>query len=195
MGLGIDVRDNTIEAKMEASTCKANGIFAQELEDELMKYTKKYEDYKVETPLVEQTEQLQRDANVVEHIEEVPSNTDVVDQIEEVQRNTDVVDQIEEVQRNIDDVEVNILECTKSLGNEVVSAEYQDRTESSSSFDGSDCGVDNFDMLGDSEALSDFRAGAASVMDFDGFDEKFRMRYLSFLCTFSFSLKSLLVGT
>ncbi|KAI3444781.1 hypothetical protein Pfo_001446 [Paulownia fortunei] len=133
--MGPDVQDR-LEAKMEASTYKANGIYAKELEDELMKFTTKYEDYEAEGHLVKQTE--------------------------EVQRNTDV--------------EVNITECTKSLGNKLVAAEYQDTTEGSSSFDDNDSGVENVDTLDDSEALSDFCGDAASALDFDGFGEKLRMR-------------------
>ncbi|KAL0429108.1 UNVERIFIED_CONTAM: hypothetical protein Sradi_0536800 [Sesamum radiatum] len=64
---------------MEASAYKGTGIFAKELEDELMKFTMKSEDNKVDAHLIEKTE--------------------------EVQRNTE---------------EVNITDCTKSLGNELV---------------------------------------------------------------------------
>ncbi|KAG8391537.1 hypothetical protein BUALT_Bualt01G0198000 [Buddleja alternifolia] len=128
-----DVRDRS-KAKMEASNYKANGIFAKELEDELMKFTSKCEDY--ESRLVEQTK---------------------------------------EVHRN-DDMEVNITECTKSLGNEVVEAERHDTTENSSSFDDSDCGVENVDALGDFEAMSDFCGDASPSVDFDGFGEMFRTR-------------------
>ncbi|KAH6779713.1 hypothetical protein C2S52_010950 [Perilla frutescens var. hirtella] len=80
-----------------------------------------------------------------------------------------------EVQTN-SDVEVNITECTKSLGNELVAAEYQDTTENSSSFDDCNSGIENVDTIGDSEALSDFRGDAASALNFDGFGERFRMR-------------------
>ncbi|PIM99352.1 hypothetical protein CDL12_28153 [Handroanthus impetiginosus] len=135
MGPGIDVRER-IEAKMEPSTYGANGI-AKELEDELMKFTAKSEDNKVDAHFVEQTRGVQRNA----------------------------------------DAEVNITECTRSLGNDqLVEANCQDATESSSSFDDSDCGVENVDSLGDSEASSDFRGDAASALDFGGFGEKFRMR-------------------
>ncbi|KAK6162641.1 hypothetical protein DH2020_002482 [Rehmannia glutinosa] len=121
---------------MEVSTYKANGIFAKELEDELMKFTTKCEDYEVQEHLIKQTE--------------------------EVQKNTDA--------------EVNITECTKSMGNKPVTAEYQDTTEGSSSFDDSDYGAENDGSVDDSEVLSDFRGDAASALDFDGFGEKFRMR-------------------
>ncbi|KAK4414606.1 hypothetical protein Salat_2873600 [Sesamum alatum] len=134
MGLEMDT-GKRLEAKMEASAYKGTGIFAKELEDELMKFTMKSEDNKVNAHLIEKTEV--------------------------VQRNTE---------------EVNITDCTKSLGNEVVEAAYQDTTESSSSFDDSDSGVGNVDTLGDSEATSDFHGDTASALDFDGSDEKFRMR-------------------
>ncbi|KAL0464571.1 UNVERIFIED_CONTAM: hypothetical protein Slati_0344700 [Sesamum latifolium] len=134
MGLEMDI-GKRLEAKMEASAYKGTGIFAKELEDELMKFTMKSEDNKVDAHLIEKTE--------------------------EVQRNTE---------------EVNITDCTKSLGNELVEAAYQDTTESSSSFDDSDSGVENIDTLGDSEASSDFHGDTASALDFDGSGEKFRMR-------------------
>ncbi|KAK6162630.1 hypothetical protein DH2020_002471 [Rehmannia glutinosa] len=121
---------------MEVSTYKANGIFAKELEDELMKFTTKCEDYEVQGHLIKQTE--------------------------EVQKNTDA--------------EVNITECTKSMGNKPVTAEYQDTTEGSSSFDDSDYGAENDGSVDESEVLSDFRGDAASALGFDGFGEKFRMR-------------------
>ncbi|XP_011089646.1 uncharacterized protein LOC105170520 isoform X2 [Sesamum indicum] len=124
-----------LEAKMEASAYKGTGIFAKELEDELMKFTMKSEDNKVDAHLIEKTE--------------------------EVLRNTE---------------DVNITDCTKSLGNELVEAAYQDTTESSSSFDDSDSGVENVDTLGDSEASSDFHGDTASALDIDGSGEKFRMR-------------------
>lgn len=122
---------------MEASTYKADGYYAKELEDELMKFTVKY-DYEVDTNLVEKTDEVQTNS----------------------------------------DMEVNITECTKSLSNKLVAAEYQDTTESSSSFDDSNSGVENVDTLGDSEASSGYRGDTASALDFDGFSERFRMRYL-----------------
>ncbi|KAL7158417.1 hypothetical protein ABFS83_02G142100 [Erythranthe nasuta] len=76
---------------------------------------------------------------------------------------------VEEVQRDSADVEVNISECTKPLVNEPVLAECKDTTESSSSFGGSDCGLDN----SDTEVSSDFHA---SEIGFDGFGENIRMR-------------------
>ncbi|KAI3449058.1 hypothetical protein Pfo_005723 [Paulownia fortunei] len=94
---------------------------------------------------------------------------------EENKMDVHLVEQTEKVNRNTD-VEVNIMECTKSGGNELVEAECLDTTESSSSFDDCDYGVENVDTLGDSEALSDFHGDAASALDFDGFGEMFRMR-------------------
>ncbi|XP_073144930.1 uncharacterized protein [Henckelia pumila] len=119
---------------MEASNYTPSGIFAKELEDELMKFTASYEDCKVNTRLAEQSE---------------------------------------EVQGN-DNVEVNITDCTKSGGRELVAAEYHDTTESSSSFGNSD--TDDIDPLDDSEIMSDFHGDAASSLGFDGFGEPFRMR-------------------
>ncbi|XP_073060979.1 uncharacterized protein [Primulina eburnea] len=119
---------------MEASTYKPSGIFAKELEDELMKFTASYEDCKVNTRSAEQSE---------------------------------------EVQGN-DDVDVNITDCTKSGGRELVAAEYHDTTESSSSFGNSD--TDDIDPLDDSEIMSDFHGDAASSLGFDGFGEPFRTR-------------------
>ncbi|KAK4397395.1 hypothetical protein Sango_1576100 [Sesamum angolense] len=120
---------------MESSTFKSNGMFAIELEEELMKFTT-YEENK--------------------------GDADLVEQIAEVQRDTDV--------------EVDITEGTKSGGIDLVEAECLDTTESSSSFDDCDYGVENVDTLADSEALSDFHGDAASALDFDGFSEMFRMR-------------------
>lgn len=128
---------------MEASTYKSDGMLAKEIEDELMKYTKKC-DHKVEEDLVMKTD---------------------------------------EVQRNSDE-DVNITECTKSSGNEHFAAEFQDTTENSSSFEDCNSGVDDVDALGDSEASSDFHGDAASALDFDGFGERFRMRYSSSSSTF-----------
>ncbi|KAL2251611.1 uncharacterized protein LOC105173277 [Sesamum indicum] len=121
---------------MEPSTYKSNGMFAIELEEELMKFTTTYEINK--------------------------GDGDLVEQIAEVHRDTDV--------------EVDITECTKSGGVDLVEAECLDTTESSSSFDDCDYGVENVDTLADSEALSDFHGDAASALDFDGFSEMFRMR-------------------
>ncbi|XP_057808350.1 uncharacterized protein LOC131022835 [Salvia miltiorrhiza] len=119
---------------MDASA-KMDGMLAKEIEDELMKYTKKY-DHKVEANLVVKTNDVQINS----------------------------------------DVEVNITECTKSLGNELFSAELQDTTENSSSFEDCNSGVENVDAFGDSEASSDFRGDAAPALDFDGFGERFRLR-------------------
>lgn len=75
-------------------------------------------------------------------------------------------------------VEVDIMECTNSGGNKLVEAECLDTTESSSSFDDSDCGVvGTFD---DSEALSGFHGDNGATLDFYGFDELFRPTYLFF---------------
>lgn len=131
---------------MEAAAYKSDGMLAKEIEDELMKYTKKA-DHKVEADLVMKTDEVQR------------SN----------------------------DEDVNITECTRSLGKDLLHAELQDTTENSSSFEDCNSGVDDVDALGDSEASSDLRVNAASVLDFDGFGERFRMRYSyfpmwSFLC-------------
>lgn len=122
---------------MEASV--ADGELDRELEDELMKYTKK-DDHKVEADLF------------------MKSN--------EVQMNSEL--------------EVDITECMKSMNNGLVTAEYEDTTENSSSFDDCNSGDENVDTFGNSEALSSFRADAAPAMDFDGIDERFKMRYLSF---------------
>ncbi|KAK4416064.1 hypothetical protein Salat_2713800 [Sesamum alatum] len=135
MGPEVEVGEKS-KAKMESSPYKSNGMFAIELEEELMKYTNNYEENK-------------GDANLV-------------GQIAEVHRDTDV--------------EVNITECTKSGGVDLVEAECLDTTESSSSFDDCDYGVENVNTLADSEALSDFHGDAASALDFDGFSEMFRMR-------------------
>ncbi|KAL0397689.1 UNVERIFIED_CONTAM: hypothetical protein Scaly_0217300 [Sesamum calycinum] len=87
-----------------------------------------------------------------------------------------LIEKTEEVQRNTE--EVNITDCTKSLGNELVETAYQDTTESSSSFDDSDSGGENVDALGDSEASSDFHGDTASALDLDGSGEKFTIREL-----------------
>ncbi|KAL1543330.1 hypothetical protein AAHA92_20319 [Salvia divinorum] len=121
---------------MEASSYKSDGMLAKEIEDELMKYTKKY-DHKMEPNLVVKTNEVKTDS----------------------------------------DPEVNITECTKSLGNELVETDIQDKTETSSSFEDCNSGVESDDAFGDSEASSDFRGdAAASALDFDGFGERFRQR-------------------
>ncbi|XP_042038323.1 uncharacterized protein LOC121784224 [Salvia splendens] len=121
---------------MEASAYKSDGMLAKEMEDELMKYTKKY-DHKMEPNLA------------------VKINEDQTDS----------------------DAEVNITECTKSLGNELVAADVDDKTETSSSFEDCNSGVESDDAFGDSEASSDFRGDAgASALDSDGFGERFRLR-------------------
>ncbi|GER31168.1 hypothetical protein STAS_07152 [Striga asiatica] len=116
---------------MEVSAYKADGIFAKELEDELMKFTVKSEDNGgvEEPPLVNQTDQKNNE------------------------------------------VEVNITECTKSMGNKAFIPQHQDSTESegSSSFDDSDSDFENFDSLGNSEALSGFCG------DIDGFGDNFSL--------------------
>lgn len=53
-----------LKTNMEASTYMPSGIFAKELEDELMKFTASYEDCKVNTCLAEQSEEVQSNANV-----------------------------------------------------------------------------------------------------------------------------------
>ncbi|XP_075519254.1 uncharacterized protein LOC142553128 isoform X1 [Primulina tabacum] len=53
-----------LETNMKASTYMASGIFAKELEDELMKFTASYEDCKANTRLAEQSEEVQGNANV-----------------------------------------------------------------------------------------------------------------------------------
>lgn len=146
MGPEVEVGEK-LKAKMESSTYKPNGMFAKELEEELMKFTNNYEENKGDADLVEQSVEVHRDP----------------------------------------DVEVNITECTKSGGIELVEAERLDTTESSSSFDDSDYGVGNVDTLDDSEALSVFHGDAASALDFDGFSEMFGTRYLF--------LKLLLIGS
>lgn len=125
---------------MEASAYKSDGMLAKEMEDELMKYTKKY-DHKMEPNLAVKTNEVQTDS----------------------------------------DPEVNITECTKSLVNELVGADIDDKTETSSSFEDCNSGVESDDAFGDSEASSDFRGdAAASALDSDGFGERFRLRYLFF---------------
>lgn len=91
---------------------------------------------------------------------------------------TDLVMKTTEVQTN-SDVEVNITECTKSLGNDLVAAEYQDTTETSSSFDDCNSGVENVDTFGDSEVSSSFHDDAASALDFDRFGERMRRKKLT----------------
>ncbi|KAL0373480.1 UNVERIFIED_CONTAM: hypothetical protein Sradi_3263700 [Sesamum radiatum] len=134
MGPEVEVGEK-LKAKMESSTYKSNGMFAIELEEELMKFTTTYEGNK--------------------------GDADLVEQIAEVHRDTDV--------------EVDITGCTKTGGLDLAEAECLDTTESSSSFDDCDYGVENVDTLADSEALSDFHGDAASALDFDGFSEMFRM--------------------
>ncbi|CAA0842738.1 Unknown protein [Striga hermonthica] len=122
---------------MEVSAYKTDGIFAKELEDELMKFTVKSEDNGgVEgPPLVNQTEQVQKNK----------------------------------------EVEVNITECTKSMGNKAFIPQHQDLTESesSSSFDDSDSDFEYVDSLGNSEDLSGFCG------DIDGFGDDFRKKKLT----------------
>ncbi|GFQ06543.1 hypothetical protein PHJA_002798300 [Phtheirospermum japonicum] len=63
---------------MEVSTYKAaNGIFAKELEDELMKFTVKSEDHGVQGPLVKPTEEVKKknDSNVEVNITECTKST------------------------------------------------------------------------------------------------------------------------
>ncbi|KAK6143050.1 hypothetical protein DH2020_023398 [Rehmannia glutinosa] len=86
---------------------------------------------------------------------------------EENKMGAKLVEQTEKVHRN-GDLEVNILERTKSGGNELVEAECLDTTESSSSFDECDYGDECFDDLGEFEALS--------ALDFDGFFDIYWMR-------------------
>lgn len=91
---------------------------------------------------------------------------------------TKFVDKTDKVQTN-GDLEVNIIECTKSLSNnELVSTELQNTTESSSSFGDSNSGSENVDALGDSEASSEFHGDATSALD--EFGERLRMRYYYF---------------
>ncbi|KAL6557288.1 hypothetical protein OROMI_017638 [Orobanche minor] len=71
------------------------------------------------------------------------------------------------------DLTVNIMERRESEGNGTVEAECMDTTESSSSFDGSDCGVGDPD---EAEVLSAWCGDTPLPMDFDGFGEIFRMR-------------------
>ncbi|XP_042065456.1 uncharacterized protein LOC121808967 [Salvia splendens] len=121
---------------MEASAYKSDGMLAKEMEDELMKYTTKY-DNKMEPNSAVKTNEVQKDS----------------------------------------DPEVNITECTKSLGNEFVAEDIDDKTETSSSFEDCNSGVESDDAFGDSEASSDFRGdAAASALDSDGFGERFRLR-------------------
>lgn len=103
-----------------------------------------------------------------------------------------LVTKINEVQKN-SDVEVNITECTTSLGNELIAAESQDTTESSSSFDGCDSDVENIDTFGDSQALPGFHGDAAGALEFDRFVDRFgRMRYLSLFYALIFFLEVLI---
>lgn len=84
---------------------------------------------------------------------------------------TKFVDKPNEVRMN-GDLEVNIIECTKSLGNELVTTELQNTTESSSSFGDSISGAENID----SEASSEFHGDATSALDVNEFSERLRMR-------------------
>ncbi|KAL3615535.1 hypothetical protein CASFOL_041196 [Castilleja foliolosa] len=115
---------------MVASNPKMNGILDQELEEELMKFTTKYEETKKPT-------EFYRDA----------------------------------------DVEVDIITGhVKSDGDKMVEAERVDATESSSSFDASDCGVGDFDASGETEVLSHRQVDDESASDFDAFGEFHLMR-------------------
>ncbi|GFP91118.1 probable acyl-activating enzyme 1 peroxisomal [Phtheirospermum japonicum] len=88
-----------------------------------------------------------------------------------------VVEQTQTIIYRDADVEVDIItRRAESDGDETVEAERMDSTESSSSFDGSVCGVDDFDASGETEVLSDCRVDAESAMNFDAFHEFFRMR-------------------
>ncbi|GFP91117.1 hypothetical protein PHJA_001255700 [Phtheirospermum japonicum] len=86
---------------MVASIYKVNGILDQELEEELMKFTTKYEETKAKANLVVAQTQTK-----------------------------------------------------------IYRDEHMDSTESSSSFDGSDYGVEDFDASGETEVLSDCRVDA-----------------------------------
>ncbi|XP_051124021.1 uncharacterized protein LOC127246602 [Andrographis paniculata] len=127
---------NSFEIKMEPLTYNVSGILEKELEDELMKFTKKDVDSRV-------------DALMVEQIEGARSNSDM---------------------------EVNITECTKSLGTELLPSANQDTTESSSSFEDTSLGVDNISPFDDSEGISDLRDDAPLSPDFGGSDDRLRMR-------------------
>ncbi|KAL8495660.1 hypothetical protein ACS0TY_019682 [Phlomoides rotata] len=70
------------------------------------------------------------------------------------------------------DLEVNIIECTKSLGNGLVTTELQNTTESSSSFGNSSSSAENVDY----EASSEFHGDATSALDINEFSERLRTR-------------------
>ncbi|KAL6513553.1 hypothetical protein OROGR_021039 [Orobanche gracilis] len=71
------------------------------------------------------------------------------------------------------DLTVDIMESRESKDDGTAEAECMDTTESSSSFDGSDCGVGDPD---EAEVLSAWCGDTPLPMDFDGFGEIFRMR-------------------
>lgn len=83
--------------------------------------------------------------------------------------------------------EVNITECTNSGGRMLVKPGCMDTTESSSSFDGSNCEVENADALDDYEASSDFHGNDASRLGVQGFGEISEMRYSIFCSVVYFS--------
>ncbi|KAI8027279.1 hypothetical protein LOK49_LG02G00822 [Camellia lanceoleosa] len=74
------------------------------------------------------------------------------------------------------EVEVNILEHTKSSEIALVEAEFQDATENSSSFGDTVSGVENSALLGDAEVVSELHGNASSAFPFNGYGEDFRMR-------------------
>ncbi|EPS61489.1 hypothetical protein M569_13308 [Genlisea aurea] len=125
---------------MAASTFNANEIYAKELEDELMKYTRRDDHHKAEIRSVEKFQEVKR--------------------------------QLEEEVQISKETEVNIIDCAKSDPNELVAEEYEENTESSSSFDGSDLALECDSNFPDSEVLSAFHGDSDANM----LREKFRSR-------------------
>ncbi|GAB2270959.1 hypothetical protein Dimus_005817 [Dionaea muscipula] len=74
------------------------------------------------------------------------------------------------------ELEINIIDCSNSGEKEVVKREYQDATESSSSFGDTDSGIASSAALGDVEVESRCREEGTSMLSFDGLDDLFRIR-------------------
>ena len=102
-----------------------------------------------------------------------------------------LMDEQTEGTKRSQDVEVNILDYTSSGDDGLVEAEFQGPTESSSSFDDTISGFENGTTLSDAEVEPELHRNASSSVPFDGYNEFFRIRYISFFLSLFQLLSSL----
>lgn len=91
---------------------------------------------------------------------------------------TSLVEQVKEEVHGIEDDEIDITECTDPADSVLVQSDWEELTESSSSFESIISEAGNCTTMNDTECTSEYSGDATSELAFSGLGDLFRMTYV-----------------